>query len=175
MQRLWATWRMEYITGTVENKNTDKDHCIFCSAPKIADDEETLICHRGKHSFIIMNLYPYNNGHLMIIPYRHTSDITSLTDEESLEIMKFVKITTKVIKNLMNPEGFNIGMNVGRPGGAGIAEHLHMHVVPRWTGDNNFMPVLGDTRVISEHIEVTYKKIKDGIKALLESESNLEG
>ena len=160
MERLWATWRMSYITG---EKN--KDGCIFCNKPQEDNDEENLILHKGKFCFIIMNLFPYNNGHIMVIPYRHIDSIILLTEEESIEMMYFIKLMTKVIKNTMSPEGFNIGMNLGQSGGAGIAEHIHMHIVPRWAGDTNFMPVISDTRVISEHIKDTYKKLK---KALLE-------
>ena len=168
MDRLWATWRMAYITG--EHKDIG---CVFCKAPKSTKDEEVLILHRGCHCFIIMNLFPYNNGHVMVIPYRHTSDVTTLTDEESLEMMKFVRLTTKVMKKTLNPEGFNIGMNIGRPGGAGIADHLHMHIVPRWTGDTNFMPVIGETRVISEHLEATYKKLYTALQEELKNDKDI--
>ncbi len=168
MDRLWATWRMAYITG--EYKNTD---CVFCNAPKNTKDEEVLILHRGCHCFIIMNLFPYNNGHVMVIPYRHTSDVTTLTDEESLEMMKFTRLIIKVMKNTLNPEGFNIGMNVGRSGGAGIADHLHMHIVPRWTGDTNFMPVVGETRVLSEHLEATYKKLYTALQEEFKNDKNI--
>ncbi len=168
MERLWATWRMAYING--DNK---QEGCVFCNAVKEIKDEEVLILHRGCHCFIIMNLYPYNNGHVMVIPYRHTSDITSLTDDESLEMMQFVRIMTKVIKKTLNPEGFNIGMNVGRCGGAGIADHLHLHIVPRWAGDTNFMPVISETRVISEHIETTYNKLYRMLQEELKNGKNI--
>ncbi len=167
MDRLWATWRMAYITG--EKK---PEGCVFCNAVKEVKDEEVLILHRGCHCFIIMNLYPYNNGHVMVIPYRHTSDIKSLTDDESLEMMQFVRLMTKVMQKTLNPEGFNIGMNVGRSGGAGIADHLHMHIVPRWTGDTNFMPVVSQTRVISEHLESTYNKLYTALKEELNNVKN---
>ena len=168
MDRLWATWRMAYITG--EHKDIG---CVFCNAPKSTKDEEVLILHRGCHCFIIMNLFPYNNGHVMVIPYRHTSDVTTLTDEESLEMTKFTRLMTKVMKKTLNPEGFNIGMNVGRPGGAGIADHLHMHIVPRWTGDTNFMPVIGETRILSEHLEATYKKLYTALQEELKNDKNI--
>lgn len=165
MDRLWATWRMEYITG-----NKKSDECVFCSAPKQDNLEETLVLYKAEKCFVIMNLFPYNNGHIMVIPYRHISDITLLTEEEYTELMKLTQLSVKAIKKSLNPEGFNIGMNLGRPGGAGIADHIHMHIVPRWTGDTNFMPVIGDTRVISEHIEATYKKIRN---ALMEEIKNV--
>ncbi len=165
MDRLWATWRMAYITGEHKKEST----CVFCDAPKHNNIEDVLILHKGKYCFVIMNLFPYNNGHVMVIPYRHTSDVTSLTYKESAEMMKLIRIMTKAIKQTLNPEGFNIGMNIGRPGGAGIADHLHTHIVPRWTGDTNFMPVLGDTRVISEHLETTYKKLYIALQGELKS------
>ncbi len=164
MDRLWATWRMAYISG--EKK---KPACVFCEAINSENDEEVLILHRGTHSFIIMNLFPYNNGHVMVIPYNHTSDFTTLSKDEHLEIMSHTSLMIKVMKKVLNPEGFNMGMNIGKPGGAGIAEHLHMHIVPRWTGDTNFMPVLGDTRVISEHIEATYKKLYTALQKELKN------
>lgn len=159
-ERLWATWRMPYISG-VEKKD---DGCIFCDKPKQDKDAENFILHRGKRTFAIMNLYPYNNGHIMIIPYKHTCDICELDDEESLEIMDMARFFTHIIKEVMHPEGFNVGFNVGRPAGAGIAGHIHMHIVPRWTGDTNFMPVIAETRVISEHIRETYNKLLNALK-----------
>ncbi len=157
--RLWATWRMPYITKVEAVKG-----CIFCDKPKEDKDRENLILHRGESCFTIMNLYPYNNGHIMIIPYRHVSDITLLSSAETGEMMDLLKFFVSVIKKVMNPEAFNSGINMGRPAGAGIADHLHMHLVPRWTGDTNFMPVLGDTRVISEHISDTYDKLLEAVK-----------
>lgn len=158
-ERLWATWRMPYIAN-VEKKS---ENCIFCEKPLQNNDDENFILLRGNTSFAIMNLYPYNNGHLMVIPYRHTCDFCSLTDEEALDIMSMSRFLIHIIKKTMNPEGFNSGINMGRSAGAGIVDHLHMHIVPRWTGDANFMPVVSDTRVISEHINDTYKKLKKAI------------
>ncbi len=158
-ERLWATWRMAYFS-----QNNPNNECIFCSKPKEDTDRDNLILHRGKHTFTIMNLYPYNNGHIMIIPYRHISDFTKLSKEETTEMMEQLKFMISVIKKTMNPEGFNSGINMGRPAGAGIADHLHMHLVPRWTGDTNFLPIFDDTRVISEHIFATYDKLLNGIK-----------
>ncbi len=154
-ERLWATWRMPYITGV--DKKTDG--CIFCDKPNENKDAENLILYRGEFCFTIMNLYPYNNGHLMVIPYRHISDICLLSDDEAMDMMTQVRFMVSVIKKAMNPEGFNTGLNLGRAGGAGIADHMHMHIVPRWAGDTNFMPVISDTRVISEHINETYNKL----------------
>jgi len=155
MERLWATWRLDYVSG--EKKSTE---CIFCAFPKENEDEKYKILYRGKYSYIIMNAFPYSNGHLMVIPYRHTSDITDLKEEECTEIMLLGQKAVKALKAVYSPHGFNIGWNIGDAGGAGIAAHLHMHVVPRWNGDTNFMLVVGETRVIPEDINVSYKKIK---------------
>ena len=157
--RLWATWRMSYITQSDKPKG-----CIFCDKPKENNDEENLILYRGENCFTIMNLYPYNNGHVMVIPYRHIADITQLSYDETAEMMEQMKMLVSVMKKTMNPEGFNSGINMGRPAGAGIADHLHMHLVPRWTGDTNFMTSIGETRVISEHIMETYYKLLNAIK-----------
>lgn len=159
-ERLWATWRMPYISKVEKPGNS----CVFCDKPLEDKDDENFILHRGKHCFTIMNLYPYNNGHLMIIPYRHINDVCLLNDEESLEIMDMVRFFVHITRKVMRPEGFNAGFNIGRPAGAGIADHIHMHLVPRWTGDTNFMPVIGETRVISEHIKSTYDKLLNAIK-----------
>lgn len=160
-ERLWATWRMPYIS-----KVEKVSGCIFCDKPAESEDKDrdNLILHRGKNCFTIMNLYPYNNGHLLIIPYKHTSDICCLTDDETSEMMDMLRFFVKILRDTMNPEGFNSGMNLGRSAGAGIADHLHMHLVPRWTGDTNFMPVIADTRVMSEHIHDTYDRILNAIK-----------
>ncbi len=159
-ERLWATWRMPYITKIDKND----EGCIFCNKPKEDDDKKNLILYRGEHCFTIMNLYPYNNGHLMVIPYRHISDICLLDDNEAMDMMDQVRSMVAILRKVMNPEGFNTGLNLGRAGGAGIADHMHMHIVPRWSGDTNFMPVVADTRVISEHINDTYDKIYNAIK-----------
>lgn len=158
MDRLWATWRMGYITGEKESG------CVFCRIVSDDRDEENLVLHRGAHCFAVMNLYPYNNGHIMVIPYSHISDLSLLKDEECSELMKTVRFFSKIIKKAINPEGMNIGMNIGRSGGAGIADHLHIHIVPRWTGDSNFMPIIGETRVISEHIKETYGKLRKAME-----------
>ena len=152
---LWAPWRIEYIEGEKEN------YCIFCVKPKEEDDEKNLILYRGKYSFVIMNRYPYNSGHLMIVPYAHKKDFEELNDNEILDINRLLKISIKVLKNVMNPDAFNIGLNLGKQAGAGIDEHLHYHVVPRWSGDTNFMPVISNTRVVPEALNRTYKKLKE--------------
>ena len=151
---LWAPWRIEYIEGEKEKG------CIFCEKPKQNDDLNNLILLRGSLSFIIMNKYPYNSGHLMVVPYEHKKDFEYLTDEELLEMNRLIKISIKVLKKVMNPDAFNIGINLGKSAGAGIDEHLHFHIVPRWNGDTNFMPVISNIRVVPEALERTYKKLK---------------
>ena len=148
MKTLWAPWRIEYITGEKDNG------CIFCDKPKEGNDKENLILFKGETSFIIMNRYPYSNGHLMAVPYRHTNNMSELNDDERLELMN---LTTKCIEilDIMNPDGFNVGMNLGTAGGAGIDDHLHFHIVPRWNGDTNFMPLIGDVKVMPEYLEDT--------------------
>ena len=157
MKTLWAPWRIEYITGEKE------EGCIFCDKPKEGNDEENLILYKGDKSFIIMNRYPYSNGHLMAVPYRHTNNMSELDDEERLEL---VNLTTKCIEILqvMKPDGFNVGMNLGTAGGAGIDDHLHFHIVPRWSGDTNFMPLIADVKVMPEYLRDTYKTLREQIK-----------
>ena len=162
MKRLFCPWRIKYITSEKEKE------CIFCKKPSENRDEENLILLRGKFNFIILNLYPYNNGHLMIVPYEHTNDITKLGLEVLTEMMEFLQMSVDALKETMNPHGFNIGFNIGEVAGAGIAEHLHMHVVPRWNGDTNFMFVLGETKVIPEDLRSTYRKLRPVLEKLYE-------
>lgn len=154
MERLWAPWRLEYITGE------RIDGCIFCIFPGEDDDRKNRVLARGKSAFVIMNTFPYSNGHLLIVPYRHVSDLTELTGDESLEVMQLVQRSLSVLKQAFAPDGFNIGVNQGTAAGAGIADHIHVHIVPRWNGDTNFMPVFADVKVIPEALEMTYDKLK---------------
>ena len=156
MDYLWALWRIEYIKIAKEEA---KKGCILCSKPAAADDRKNLILHRGKHSFIIMNAYPYNSGHLMVAPKRHVANLEDLEDAERNELFAFVSHSIAVMKKTFNAEGFNVGMNLGRIAGAGIDTHIHTHVVPRWVGDTNFMPVTGDIRIVNEAILETYDKL----------------
>ncbi|NJE26730.1 HIT domain-containing protein [Thermococcus sp. MV5] len=164
MKLLWAPWRIEYIRSPKHNG------CIFCDFPKENKDKERLILYKGKNAFIIMNNYPYNPGHVMIAPYRHVGKWEDLTDEELLEIMKLSQLIIKALKKAMNPDGFNMGVNLGRVAGAGIDDHVHFHVVPRWNGDTNFMPVLTNTKVVPESLEEAYKELKKAIDEILASE-----
>ena len=155
MERLWAPWRMRYIAGAEKSEG-----CIFCEKWRADADAENLVLFRGEECFAILNLFPYNNGHLMVVPVRHVADIVDLTASEQIEMFRLTQRMVCVLRETMSPHGFNIGFNLGRAAGAGIADHLHLHVVPRWSGDTNFMPVLDATRVISEALEETYKKLK---------------
>jgi ATP adenylyltransferase len=149
LQRLWTPHRMAYIRRAISPTEDDEQDCPFCRM--IAhDDEEGLIIARGDRVFAVLNLYPYNPGHLMVLPYRHVADYTDLTPEETVEVAEFTQKAMRVIRGVSAPHGFNIGMNQGVVAGAGIAAHLHQHVVPRWGGDANFMPVIGHTKVLPE-------------------------
>ena len=163
MDILRAPWRMEYIdsSGKEERSDVKKDHCIFCAYAAESDDEENLILARGKSAYVILNRYPYSVGHLLVAPYRHTAAMSSLSEEEKLEIFTLAQKSVAVIEKIMNADGFNIGMNLGRVAGAGIDTHLHLHVVPRWNGDINFMSVTAETKVLPEALSVTRRKLLD--------------
>jgi ATP adenylyltransferase len=150
---LWAPWRMAYIGGP------RSEGCLLCELPRENTDRDSLILHRGPRTYVVMNRYPYNNGHLMIVPYRHCGDLGQLSPEDSLELMHETQRATRILHRVFSAEGFNVGMNLGKVAGAGIAEHLHIHVVPRWVGDTNFMPVLADTKVMPDYLEATYEKL----------------
>ncbi|MBI3755510.1 MAG: HIT domain-containing protein [Deltaproteobacteria bacterium] len=152
MKQLWAPWRAEYILGQKPSQ------CIFCKDYS-KDDTKELVLYRGKLAAVMMNKFPYNNGHLLVYPWRHTSLLEDIEKEETLELFKLIKESVAILKKEMNPGGFNIGMNLGKEAGAGIEEHLHFHIVPRWNGDTNFMPVIGEVRVLPEHLQATYDKL----------------
>ena len=154
MERLWAPWRMRYI------ETVPAGGCFLCEAPKKGDDEASYILFRGQENFVILNSYPYNAGHLMVAPYREVASLEGLTDAELKEHFELVRRSVKVLKQVFKAEGFNIGINIGRIAGAGVGGHIHTHIVPRWSGDSNFMPVLGDTKVINEALSETYRKLK---------------
>jgi ATP adenylyltransferase len=161
-EQLWAPWRLQYI------ESADKaEGCIFCDFPAQgeAKDSDNLILYRGPHAFIILNAFPYSNGHLMVVPYRHTARFEDFTDEEMLDVMRLTRIALNVLQTAFKPDGFNLGVNMGRVAGAGIADHLHWHVVPRWNGDTNFMPVLADVRVIPESLPVVYERLRAALEA----------
>ncbi|NLL37160.1 MAG: HIT domain-containing protein [Fretibacterium sp.] len=156
MKHLFATWRMAYISAPKH------EGCIFCDFPAEHRDEERYILARGEECFLILNVYPYNPGHLMVVPYRHTNLYESLTDAEHRDMTRLSSCAVEMLKSNMapGPDGFNVGMNLGRAAGAGVDGHLHLHIVPRWNGDNNFMPVLADTRVLPESLDATYRSLK---------------
>lgn len=157
MERIFAPWRIRYILAP-----KPKD-CVFCEAPKEKDDKKNLILYRGKTCYTIMNRNPYNPGHVMVCPYRHIPSTEDMNEDELLESMKLVNFAVSVIREVMNPDGFNIGINIGKVAGAGIADHLHIHIVPRWNGDTSFMPVLADVQIVPEALEDTYDKLREAI------------
>lgn len=160
MKRLWAPWRIEYILSP------KPDYCIFCEYPKRRDDE-AYILYRGERVFTLMNIYPYNTGHVMVAPYTHVSSLEELSKEESCELMEVTRLMVRVLKEALSPDGFNLGLNIGRVAGAGIEDHVHMHIVPRWAGDTNFMPVISNVKVIPESIRGTYSKIRETLKKVV--------
>lgn len=154
MKKLWAPWRIDYI------RTPKEDGCIFCDKSQDSNDRENLVLYRGKDAFILMNLYPYSNGHLMISPYQHTSETSDLSNDCNSEIMTLANSSMEILKKSMKAEGFNFGANLGKAGGAGIEEHIHYHIVPRWSGDTNFMPVIGTTKVMVEGLQETWDILK---------------
>ena len=161
MEQIRAPWRMEYILKPKEGE------CILCQKPQQDDDEANLILHRGESNFIILNAYPYNPGHLMVVPYRHLGHLEDLADDELKEHSDIVKRSVKLLTEVLKPAGFNIGINIGKIAGAGIEYHIHTHIVPRWQGDTNFMPVVFNTKVLPEALAATYKKLKENISSVL--------
>ncbi len=155
MKKLWAPWRIEYILHV----DSEEEGCIFCNKPREKKDEENLILYRGKNCFIIMNLFPYNTGHIMIAPYSHKATLEELTEEEILEMFMLAQKSLAILRETMEPDGFNLGINIGRVAGAGYEGHVHLHIVPRWNGDTNFMPVIADVKVIPEGLKSTYKRL----------------
>jgi ATP adenylyltransferase len=159
MEHLFSPWRSQYISSFAGEAKDEG--CVFCAAFEGSNDEESLLVYRGNSMFVLMNRFPYNSGHLMIIPVRHTSEFGSLTAQESVESIELLKISERALGELSRPQGFNIGMNLGRVAGAGIDGHLHWHIVPRWNGDTNFLPVLADVKVVSEAMQEQWKKLHE--------------
>jgi ATP adenylyltransferase len=156
MDRLWTPWRLAYVTDA----STTAPACIFCAAVE-AGDREALVVHRGARAFVILNKFPYNNGHLMVVPVRHAGSLADLDEAELLELMTLAREAERVLTEVYRPHGFNLGINLGRPAGAGILDHLHLHVVPRWNGDTSFMTVFGDTRVLPEELPQTARRLRE--------------
>ena len=168
MENLWAPWRMAFI----EPKTPPKPDCIFCTQPAEHRDEEHHILHRGEHCFMMLNLYPYNNGHLMIAPYGHVGSLDLLDAVTLGELMAQAQLALRALRMTMKPDGFNMGINQGKAAGAGFAEHIHYHIVPRWHGDTNFMPVLADIKVIPEHLDAVYQKLQGALKEIVGMKSS---
>jgi len=160
---LYSPWRLDYISGE------KPDECIMCRFQNPGNDKENLILHRAKNCYVMLNRYPYNNGHLMIIPYQHCGTLTELEEETWLEMAKLVRNTETILKKVYNCDGINIGINLGCAAGAGIAEHLHIHIVPRWVGDSNFMSVIGGERVIPESFDSVYNKLSPEFAKLIKN------
>lgn len=156
---IWAPWRMEYI------KKINKKDCFLCKAIREKKDSKNFVILRSKHCIGVLNIYPYNNGHLMIAPLRHISSFEKLTSHETNEMLAHTKKMIQILKKILKPEGFNLGLNIGKSAGAGVKGHLHLHIVPRWVGDTNFMPVLSNTKVIPQALKNVYKKIKKVLNA----------
>lgn len=158
MERLWSPWRARYIASGVDSQ---VDECVLCRIAADTDrDENNFVLHRGEHAFVVLNLYPYISGHLMIVPYLHTGEFDSTAKEITDEMMDLAKRAQGALREVYSPAGFNIGMNLGAAAGAGIADHIHIHVLPRWTGDTNFMTSVGETRVLPEDLPTTYSKLR---------------
>jgi len=156
-ERIWAPWRLKYVTDASKDS---EDACIFCAKPREDDDTANLIVHRGEHCFVILNLYPYTNGHLMVAPFEHVGRIQDIPAATTAEMMALAQRAIAVLQSQYEPHGFNVGFNQGRVAGAGVEHHIHMHVVPRWGGDTNFMPVLADTRVMPQTLEQSFEALR---------------
>ena len=157
VDRLWSPWRMRYIEAAARE---DEEGCFLCTSPELGDDEKALVLARRGSAFAILNAYPYNPGHLLVAPFRHVGELGDLTDHEVLDSTHLVQRSLAVLGEVMQPHGHNVGLNLGRVAGAGVPGHVHWHVVPRWNGDTNFMPVIGETRVLPEALETTYAKLR---------------
>ena len=155
MKVLWAPWRMDYILSQGKDEG-----CVFCQGLKESEDEKNLIVWRGEKAVVFMNRYPYNNGHLLIMPHRHIGELEALDSEEVADIHRLICLSLRALNNAFSPDGFNIGLNLGKTAGAGVLDHIHWHIVPRWEGDTNFMPVLAETKVMPEHLNSTYQKLR---------------
>jgi ATP adenylyltransferase len=161
MNYIWSPWRMTYIQN-----NKPEDECVFCFVLQQPDSSENLVLSRGEHAFVILNRFPYTSGHLMVVPYAHYPSLELLDASTRAEIMELASKSIQVLQQVYSPEGFNLGINIGKVAGAGIAGHVHLHVVPRWGGDTNFMTSLGDTRVLPETLEDTYQRVKEAWQKL---------
>jgi ATP adenylyltransferase len=160
MDYLWTPWRYAYVS-TAEKASG----CVFCDLPKLGDDAKALIVHRAQYCFVILNAYPYTPGHVMIVPFAHLDELRNLPPEAAHEMMDLAQTMESVLRGLYNPDGLNLGMNIGKAAGAGVARHIHMHALPRWVADANFLSVVGETRILPESLEMTYTRIKGALEA----------
>ena len=167
MENLWAPWRMAFIAP----KTPQPKACIFCTQPAAYRDAEHYILYRGTLCFMMLNLYPYNSGHLMIAPYQHVANVEDLDIETLAELMTQVQLALRALRMVMKPDGFNMGINQGKVAGAGFADHMHFHIVPRWNGDTNFMPVIADIKVMPEHLDSVYQQLKQALETLKEGQT----
>jgi ATP adenylyltransferase len=155
MERLWSPWRLAYVIGSDRSPA-----CVFCAAQSPGEEQSSLIVFRGTTCYVILNLYPYNNGHLMVVPNRHIPSLAAATNEELCELIELTRRSELALGEAFSPHGMNMGINLGKPAGAGVLDHVHMHIVPRWNGDTNFMTIVGDTRVLPEDLPVTANKLR---------------
>lgn len=160
MKRMWAPWRMEYLT------RNNEEGCIFCEKPAESRDRENYLLYRGQTGYILLNLYPYSNGHLMVAPYQHVASLEGLEPGVLTELMLLVNLSLRVLRRALKPHGFNVGVNIGKAAGAGFVDHVHIHIVPRWQGDTNFMPLLAEARVIPELLDETYERLRVALHEL---------
>lgn len=165
MDRLWAPWRYQYISGG-EQASGESYACVFCSLRDSDSDAHNFVLFRARRNFVVLNLYPYASGHLLIVPFEHTADLDQASEESTSEMMHLAKRCQTILREAYDPHGFNLGMNLGRSAGAGVAGHIHLHVLPRWAGDANFMTTIGETRVLPEDLSVTYNKLRERFVAL---------
>jgi ATP adenylyltransferase len=161
MDRLWSPWRYRYVSSAPPADQNTPERCIFCVKPGESDDRKNLILHRGERNFVLLNLYPYSSGHLMVAPYQHVGTLEEAEEETALELMALTRRAQRHLRECYRPHGFNLGMNIGASAGAGVAGHIHMHVLPRWTGDANFMTTVAETRVIPEDLETAWEKLRE--------------
>ena len=159
-ERIWAPWRLKYVESA-----SDSDECVFCSKPAQGDDRQALVVHRGERCFVILNLFPYTNGHLMVAPFEHLGRLQEIEAEVTAEMILLAQRAMSILDDVYGPEGFNIGINQGRVAGAGVEGHIHLHVVPRWGGDTNYMPAIADTRVMPQSLEDSYDALLGGFQS----------
>lgn len=170
MDRLWSPWRLAYVTGAADGSSPSTSTCVFCDAARaLPGAPDSLVLVRGRVCYVILNLFPYNNGHLMVVPNRHVGSLAAATADELSELMRFTRDAEIALNEVYQAQGINVGINLGRAAGAGVLDHVHMHLVPRWTGDTNFMSVIGETRVLPEDLQQTAQRLRPIFERLLQN------